>query len=290
MFPSGIMAQQSVLRVWTDRQASTRVAIPELSHLLCYEADGPQQLNAFRFERLTTGPTVPTAEHLQAIPGRLGAVLLELPLRDAGYLLPTWDELEAFSVAARERDVPLHFDGARLWESQPYLDHTLAEIAALADTVYVSFYKGLGGLAGAIVAGPEDVVDEARRWRTRHGGTLFSMTPYALAGLRGLRTHLPLMGELHERAVELAAAFEQRGFRVFPQPPHANAFRIFVDQPEEEINERIVRSLEADRVALIQPFQPGQMPGTAWTEFTVGAGTLEWKVDEAADALALLLG
>ncbi len=244
MFPSGIMAQQSVLRAWTDRQGSTRVAIPDLSHLLHYELDGPQQLNSFRFDRLTTGPTVPTVEHLQAIPGRLGAILLELPLRDAGYLLPTWDELEAFSVAARERGVPLHFDGARLWESQPYLDHTLAEIAALADSVYVSFYKGLGGLAGAIVAGPEDVIDEARRWRSRHGGTLFAMTPYALAGLRGLRTQLPLMGELHARAVELAAAFEQRGFRIFPQPPHSNSFRLFVDQPEEAVNERIVRTLE----------------------------------------------
>jgi len=290
MFPSGIMAQQSVLRVWSDRQASTRIAIPELSHLLCYESDGPQQLNSFRYERLTTGPTVPTTEHLESIPGRLGAVLLELPLRDAGYVLPTWDELQAFSMAARERGVPVHFDGARLWESQPYLDHTLAEIAALADSVYVSFYKGLGGMAGAVVAGPQDVVDEARVWRGRHGGTLFSMTAYALAGLRGLRTQLPLMGELHDRAVELAAAFEQCGFRIFPQPPHANAFRLFVDQPEDGVNARIVRALEDDHVALLQPLQPGQMPGTSFTEFTVGAGTLDWKVDEAADALATLLG
>ena len=65
---------------------------------------------------------------------------------------------------------------------------------------------------------------------------------------------------------------------------------MFVDQSEEAVNERIVRTLEDDHVALLQPLQPGQMPGTAWTEFTVGAGTLEWKVDEAADALATLLG
>ncbi len=290
MFPSGIMAQQSVLRVWADRQASMRVAIPELSHLLSYELDGPQQLNSFRYERLTWGPKVATAEDLAAIPGRLGAVLVELPLRDAGFLLPTWDELEALSSAARERGVPLHVDGARIWESQPYLGHTLAEIAALADTVYVSLYKGLGGLAGALVVGPQDVVEETRRWRSRHGGTLFSMTPYALGGLRGLRTQLPLMGEFYDRAVELAAAFEQRGFRVLPQPPHTNSFRLFVDRPEQEVNERIVRTLEDDRVALLQPLQPGQMPGTAWTEFTVGTGTLEWTVADAADALATLLG
>src|SRR5689334_14216922 len=47
MFPSGIMAQQSVLRVWSDRQGSRRIAIPDLSHLLQYEQDGPQLLNDF---------------------------------------------------------------------------------------------------------------------------------------------------------------------------------------------------------------------------------------------------
>ena len=60
--------------------------------------------------------------------------------------------------ACRERGVPLHLDGARIWESAPHLGHSVAEIAALADSVYVSFYKGLGGLAGAAVAGPEDEV------------------------------------------------------------------------------------------------------------------------------------
>ena len=108
----------------------------------------------------------------------LGAVLLELPLRDAGYLLPSWDELVAFSQACRERGVPLHLDGARIWESAPHLGHSPAEIAALADSVYVSLYKGLGGLAGAAVAGPEDEVAQARVWRNRMGGTLFSLMPY----------------------------------------------------------------------------------------------------------------
>ena len=89
----------------------------------------------------------------------------ELPLRDAGYLLPSWEELSELSQACRDRGVPLHLDGARLWESQPHLGAGLAEIAALSETVYVSFYKGLGGLAGAAVAGPVEVVSAARQWR-----------------------------------------------------------------------------------------------------------------------------
>ena len=162
MFPSGIMAQQSVLRVWCDRQGSRRIAIPGLSHLLHHERDGPRLLNDFEWALLTTGVTtggvVPTVDHLAAIPGGLGAALLELPLRDGGYLLPSWEELEAFSLACSDRGVPLHLDGARIWESAPHLGHSPAEIAALADTVYVSFYKGLRGLAGAVVAGPDEVI------------------------------------------------------------------------------------------------------------------------------------
>ena len=158
--------------------------------------------------------------------GPLGAVLLELPLRDGGYLLPTWRSSVDLSGACRERGVPLHLDGARLWESAPYWGRELHEVAALADSVYVSFYKGLRGLAGAAVAGPADVVDEARQWRTRMGGTLFSLHPYAVAGLRGLRLELPRMADYHERAVELARPLQDRGIGVFPDPPHTNAFRI----------------------------------------------------------------
>ena len=179
------MAQQSTLRVWTDRQTSKRVALPDLSHLLKHELDGPRLLHGFQYEQLTSGAKAPTVADLDRIPGRLGAVLVELPLRDGGYVLPTWDELAALSAGCRERDVPLHFDGARIWEAQPYLGHTLAEIADLADTVYVSLYKGLAGLSGALLAGPQDVVDEARQWRTRHGGTLVTMMPNAVVGVAG---------------------------------------------------------------------------------------------------------
>ncbi|MEP6667454.1 MAG: beta-eliminating lyase-related protein [Nocardioidaceae bacterium] len=291
MFPSGIMAQQSVLRVWSDRRGSRRVALPALSHLLHYELDGPQLLHGLTYERLTEGSKMPTAADLDAIPGVLAAALLELPLRDAGYLLPTWDELTAFATACRDREVPLHLDGARLWESQPYLDHSLEEIADLADSVYVSFYKGLRGLSGAAVVGPEDIVAEARRWRQRHGGTLFRMSPYALGGLRGLRESLPLMGAFHEHAVALAAVLSERGLTVFPEPPHTNAFRIFAPVAVDDVMERLVATMESDRVMLTPPWRSADVPGWSWTEFTVGASTLEWAVDEAADLLrSVILG
>jgi threonine aldolase len=280
LFPSGIMAQQSTLRVWTDRQGSKRVALPDLSHLIKHELDGPRLLHNFHYEHLTSGATAPTAADLDSIPGRLGAVLVELPLRDGGYLLPTWDELSALSATCREREVPLHFDGARIWEAQPYLGHSLAEIAALADTVYVSLYKGLGGLAGALVAAQQDVVDEAKQWRTRHGGTLVTMMPNAVLGLRGLKEMLPNMAAYYERAIEIAAAFADAGARVFPDPPQCNAFRVYLPQAAPVLTERVVSAMEAEQLAISSPWAPADVPGWSWTEFVVGPATMQWSVDE----------
>src|SRR5580765_1490198 len=114
-FPSGVMAQQAALRVWCDRTGSKRVAIPDLSHLLKHEDDGPRRLHGFEFDHLTTGAATPTADDLRRLSPGLGAALVELPLRDGGCLLPSWDDLTALSDAARELGVPLHADGARIW-------------------------------------------------------------------------------------------------------------------------------------------------------------------------------
>ena len=290
MFPSGTMAQQSTLRVWSDRGASRRIAIPALSHLLHHEQDGPRLLNGFEWALLTTGSVVPRVDHLDAIPGPLGAAILELPLRDGGYLLPSWEELEAFSGACRDRGVPLHLDGARIWESAPHLEHSPAEIAALASTVYVSFYKGLRGLGGAVVAGPEDVIAEARLWRSRHGGTLWTMLPYAVSALRGLRDELPRMTEYHERAVAMAELLAAKGIRTFPAHPHCNAFRMFVEAPGDVVTERVVSTMERERLAVAPQWQDSEgVPGWSWAEFTVGPATMEWTLDEAVDVLARVL-
>ena len=286
IFPSGVMAQQSILRVWSDAQASRRVALPQLSHLLHHEEDGPRLLHGFEFEPLTVGARVPTVDDLAAVPGALGAVIQELPLRDGGYLLPTWEELVAFSQACRDRGAPLHFDGARLWESTPHLGHSPAEVADLADSVYVSFYKGLGGLAGAALVGPEVQIEEARRWRTRLGGTLYSLLPYAVAALRGLEEDLPRMTEYHQRAQEMAKLLPERGIRVLPETPHTNAFRIFVEAPAGSLNERLVAAMERDHLMASGMWSASEVPGWSWTEFTVGPATMGWEPDEAVDLLA----
>jgi threonine aldolase len=287
--PTGILAQQAVLRVYADRAGTNRVAVHGLAHLLLHELNALEEVHHLRIERMTSDLRQPRPDELTAIPGELAAVTLELPLRDGGFVLPTWDELVMFSETCSERGVPLHLDGARLWESTPYLGHSLAEVAALASTVYVSFYKVLGGISGAALAGPEDVIAEVRRWQRRLGGNLYSLFPYAVSARHGLRTVLPLMDDLHQRALEVAMALQSEGFKVFPEPPHTNSFRVYAPRAAESMERAAVERMERTREALSFPWQSAGVPGWSWTELVMTPLTLDWQVDEIAKAFGELL-
>ncbi|MBD2817533.1 threonine aldolase [Streptomyces parvulus] len=140
-FPTGTMAQQVALRCWAGRTGNPVVALHGLSHPELHERGAFSRVSGLRPVRLTDEPRQPTAEEVRDFEEPFGALMLELPLRDAGFVLPTWEQLTETVEAARERDAVVHFDGARLWETTVHFGRTPAEIAGLADSVYVSFYK-----------------------------------------------------------------------------------------------------------------------------------------------------
>jgi threonine aldolase len=213
-------------------------------------------------------------------------VLVELPLRDAGCLLPTWQELRDLSSFARDRRVPLHVDGARIWESQPFWGTSLAEIAALSDSMYVSFYKGLRGLAGAALTGPEDFLAEARVWRSRMGGTLYRSTPEALAALLGLRELLPQMGECLAWARALAADLPAAGITPNPSEPHTPTFLLHAAGTEDEVNERLLSVMERERLQVTGLWRASREPGRVVTEVAASTPALQHEPKRVAQLLA----
>lgn len=280
-FPSGIMAQQVALRIHTDRARNPRVALPDLSHLLVHEEDGPRILHGLQYEYLTRGNRVATRANLDAIPGELGAVLVELPLRDAGCLLPTWEELVDLGAACHERGVALHIDGARLWESTPHLEHSLAEIVALADTAYLSFYKGLGALAGAVLVGDQATVAEARVWRRRLGGTTYHATAIAASALVGLRSKLAGIPQAVQWARQFTAALPSE-ITSQPAPVHTNQFHLYTLGNAEWLNRFLHQVIEESGVGFCRPWRATQVPGVAATEIAVAVGEPAVTPEEAA--------
>src|SRR5262249_34927996 len=144
-----------------------------------------------------------TRADLDEVAEPLGALLLELPQRNLGGQLPAWRELRAQAGWARANGVALQLDGARLWPCEAVYRRPLREIAALFDTVYVSLYKDLDGLGGCALAGPADVIAEARVWRLRHGGRLSTFEAIALSAERGLDELLPRMPSFVRKAREI---------------------------------------------------------------------------------------
>lgn len=159
---SGTMAQLAAVRVHCDRRAIDTIALHPRSHLLVSESDSLRRLHRLQALPLGKRHRLYEVDDLAAVRGRIGAVLLELPERNIGGVLGPWERVEQIGTWTRERNIPLHLDGARLWESQPYYGRPLSELTRPFDTVYVSFYKVLGAIAGAALAGPKDIIDEAR--------------------------------------------------------------------------------------------------------------------------------
>ncbi|QHA09799.1 threonine aldolase [Streptomyces broussonetiae] len=292
-FPTGTMAQQVALRCWAARTGDPTVALHGLAHPEVHERNAFSQVSALRPVRVTNEPRLPTAAEIRDFEEPFGALMLELPLRDAGYVLPTWEELTEVVEAARERDAVVHFDGARLWECTAHFGRPLDEIAALADTVYVSFYKSLGGFGGAALAGPKTLVEEAKTWRHRYGGMVFQQFPTVLAALAGLETELPRLPDYVRHARVVAAALRE-GFaeagvawaRVHPAQPHTHEFQVWLPYDPDVVAEAAVRQAEETSVLLFSRAWDRGGPDLAYTEVTVGAAGLEWTADDVRAAVA----
>jgi threonine aldolase len=232
-FPSGTMAQQIALRIWCDRRGLRKVAYHPLCHLEIHEEDGLKVLHQIEPILLADKDRVIDLHDVQAIQEEISCLLLELPQREIGGQLPDYETLVAISNHCREQGIKLHLDGARLFEILPYYKKTASEICQLFDSVYVSFYKGIGGVAGAILAGDKDLTDEAVVWKRRHGGDLISLYPYILTARYYFEKRVGRMERYFEEANELAGRFNQcHHVSTLPKIPVSNMFHVHIDLPK----------------------------------------------------------
>lgn len=288
-FHKAVVGQQAVLFAHRERTGRRLVAVHPKSHIAIDESDAVERLSDIRLVRIGPDDAPFTLADLTAIHEPLAAVVVELPLRNAGFRALAWDELVAISRWCREQGIALHLDGARLWETQPWYGRPLAEIAALADSVYVSLYKGLGAPGGSLIAGPVALLEALKPWRGRMGGNLYSAFPYVLGGLDGLRRFLPRMGEYHARAVALADALSRRAAPQAADAAMCNSFRLVWPVAAPALARALEDLARAEGVWLFGRVVPLPVRDHCFTEMVVGEATMAHATDAIADRFAALL-
>lgn len=269
--PSGVMAQLAAVRIWAEATGIDRFGVHPTAHQLHHEQEAHAAL--MRCQAVPVGDRLRPmlARDLQACTQPLASLVVELPIREAGGQLASWPELQALLAEARGRGIKLHMDGARLWESAPFYGRPHAEMAAGFDSVYVSVYKGIGALSGALLAGEADFIGQARVWRRRLGGTLYHLSPYVASAAMRFDERLALMPALWQRTRSLAAALRSLpGLRVNPAEPQTPMFHLYFDAPAEAVLAAAEALATREKAWLVDGVQPAEVPGWSVTEFVVG--------------------
>lgn len=286
--PSGTMAQNIAMRIYCDQKQNPHFGIHPFSHLEIHEQKAYSHLHQLKAILLGDKDKILTLKDIQAASTKLSAVIVELPQRENGGILPEWSELQAMSEFCRKEGIHFHLDGARLWEAGPYYKKSYADICALFDSVYVSFYKGLGGMTGAILAGPEDFIKEAKIWQRRQGGNLFTLFPYVLSSRIALKLRLNKMASYHEKAKEVASILNNLGFTVTPTIPQANMMHIFFEGDQNALEEKSLQIAKDEKVMLFRALQPTATPNKYKWELSVGDALLDISKSEIEAILTKL--
>lgn len=219
--PSGTFANQCALL--THCGSGDEVILAERSHIVQHEAGAAALISRVQLRTVSASSAHVLPEDVGSrlrpegdvhYP-RTGLVCVEQATSD-GTVVPL-DVLEAVRKAAGS--VPVHMDGARLFNAAAALGVEPAAVARTADSVMFCLSKGLCAPAGSVLCGSADFIDRARRNRKKMGGGMRQVGLLAAAGLVALREVLPGLGEDHAKARRLAALLRNlKGVEVLREP------------------------------------------------------------------------
>ncbi len=224
-FNKGTVCQLAALKTICEQKNNPVIAIHSQSHIAFDEDKAYQNVTQLEALKIGTHNNPIRAKDLQELSTIPSVLVIEMPLRRAGFKLADWAELEAIRIWCHQHKVHLHMDGARLWESAPFYQKDVTTIGKLFDSIYISLYKGIGGLSGALLAGEHDLISATAVWRNRLGSQMWSNFPALITGLEGIDTQLPLIPEWVIRAKQIANLLSPtNGLNV--QQPQTNGFLI----------------------------------------------------------------
>jgi threonine aldolase len=259
-FPTGTMANQAAVHV--HAAPGTEILVDDDAHLINLTSAGVAALAGVqpRFIR-PTGRTFDAADLRRAAraPSRYSPkpslVSVENTHNGAGGSITSLDDLRAIQAVARELDVPVHLDGARLWNVEAATGVSVVEYASCADTVMVSFSKGLGAPVGAALAGSTKLMDLAWTARKRLGGALRQSGIIAAGALFGIENNRDRLVDDHANAARFARLVGQAGGASVVSPDT----NIVMIDLRPGVDARVVSGTLAEHGLLVSVWTPSRL-------------------------------
>lgn len=215
--------QGNQVAVLTHCVNGDEVILEAESHLFYYEAGAMAALAGVQTRTLPGVRGAMQATDVEkAIRGvnihypRTKLICLENTHNRAGGAVLTPDQMKAVYDVASARHIPVHLDGARLYNAAVALGIDVRELTRYTDTVQVCLSKGLSAPVGSVLAGDRDFIEEARWWRKKLGGGMRQAGYLAAPGILALTEMTQRLQEDHDRAKQLEVGLQKLQIGVEP--------------------------------------------------------------------------
>ncbi|RMF55214.1 MAG: low-specificity L-threonine aldolase [Calditrichaeota bacterium] len=269
---SGVQGNQVSINAHTN--PGQEIIVDKNAHIVNYESGAPALLAGVQVHPLDGNNGIITAEQVEAAIRptddhypQTGLICLEnTHNRGGGNIFPL-DEIQRISAVARKYQLPLHLDGARLWNASIETGISLKEYGQYFDSMMMCFSKGLGAPVGSIVVGSREFIRKAHFYRKAYGGGIRQGGILAAAALYALEHHWPRLKDDHRRARILATEIASLpGILLDPESVQTNII-IFEVEPEKVEAEDLVRQL-GERGVLCFTFGPTKIRLVTHLEIT----------------------
>jgi threonine aldolase len=207
--PSGVMA--NLVAVMTHCRPADEVILEEWAHTSRFESGGAPALAHVQLRTLKSNRGLMDPDEIARwiSPGnhhtpRTGLVVVEQTHNFHGGAVLPLEGLRRIRETTASRGVPVHMDGARLWNAVAASGVSAADYAACADTVSFCLSKSLCAPVGSLLCGPSEFIERAKFNRKRVGGGMRQSGVIAAAGLVALREMRGRLAEDHAKARRIA--------------------------------------------------------------------------------------
>ncbi len=251
-FPSGVMANQAAVNLHT--RPGTEVILDYDAHIIHWEMAGVAGLSGAQIRPVLPTGIVATADDMRrSVRPKArhmtspSLVCVENTHNGAGGKIVSLSDMRAIHTFATELGLPVHLDGARLWNAALAAGVPLEDFAAAADTVMVAFSKGLGAPIGAAVATSAEMADGLWRIRKRFGGAMRQSGIIAAGALYGLEHNMARLADDHANARTFADLVDGAGGATVVTP---DTNIVMVDLPAGRTAAPVVKACAANGVLL----------------------------------------